>query len=296
MGFCRGIPMCYPQRFSQFFFPMDQPLPMPGSKVHHGSLRRRSGQGEQKITNQSRDWIWFNYKKHRDLTWSNKWDNMGLTIKSGKFTILHMVYVGLKSNTFHLQPSGRPFEKRDEAWWSPYISWGGTSICAYIYICIMTYLSVMFFSIPNCFEDIWWKYSKYSHVWIYIYIYVYIYILCTFLFVPHDIPHWWLTYTLHRSMNSSCQGRHCHAMHAMPGGVEEWRSAHGLLWPADQGEIHPLSSGDSAIMARWNPVAIMALPPFFRWRWRWKWWSSTIWGSTNLLSWTCSGWWKCSVV
>jgi hypothetical protein len=49
-------------------------------------------------------------------------------------------------------------------------------------------------------------------------------------------------------------------------------------------------------MARWNPVAIMALPPFFRWRWRWKWWSSTIWGSTNLLSWTCSGWWKCSVV
>ena len=110
-----------------------------------------------------------------------------------------MVYVGLKSNTFNLRPSGRPFEKRVEAWWSPYISWGrNIYMCIYnIYIYyndnIMMYLSVMFFSIPNCFEDIWWTYSKYSHVWIYIYIYNYKYILYIYIYMYIFVCSAWCT-------------------------------------------------------------------------------------------------------
>ena len=135
---------------------------------------------------------------------------------------------------------------------------GEEHLYVHIYIYIYIIMIILWCIYPSCFSPYRTvlktfdghirNIAMYEYIYIYIIINIYIYYIyiCTFLFVLHDVPHWWLTYTLHRSMNSSCEGRHCHAM---PGGVEEWRSAHGLLWPADQGEIHPLSSGDSAIMA-----------------------------------------------
>ena len=97
-----------------------------------------------------------------------------------------MVYVGLKSNTFNLRPSGRPFEKRVEAWWSPYISWGrNIYMCIYIYI-IMIILWCIY---PSCFSPYRTVLKTFDgHIqniamYEYIYNYKYIYICYIYMYI-----------------------------------------------------------------------------------------------------------------